>query len=526
MAVQVGQAKPGPVMRYQPCPHCGRKKLYDRAQIEVIFEHHADEMGNFACVNRECRQLIHITDPPEFRLVRARPSSSPPSGKMRRPSGRNDRPMVPSGSSSGLPALSGDQTITEPALPVQDLAEADTIAKHEEQVAERRRQIEKLKADILEAGRRQELFHGRYKLGEKAGSGVSGVVMVARDVQANIGVALKFHLDTAFDDDDAQLPRLRIDRAYGIQALFQSSHVVHPVDKFEHPRFGVVTVERYISGAALDMALKMQERLPEDQAIDISIQLAEILVEANTLHVVHRDIKPANILVQFRRGQSHVHLIDFGLARIRRPKGEGDAMMAGTAEFSQRDMRVRLGLRSKTRPRSQIEHLAVSLTQSKGVLGTPWYVSPEAIEGATADHRSDQYSLAATIYHIVTGQPPFDGVSSFEIMVNAICGNLEPAWVVAERNGNPIRKEFSDILMKALNRDPELRYQSPEEFLDDLKMLQHLPAKPQSSEQRLPSDAMRVPRYESRVLPWVLFVAALFMAIASYMNWIPRITPP
>ncbi len=527
-AQQTGQANPGPTPRFQACPHCGRSKLYSREDIEVILEHYADEMHNFPCISSKCKQLIHIGERPHYKLIKgkatgAAPAASPgPDSKAhRRPSGRSDR-VVPAKADEVPIPTSGEKTVNFASDPISD---ADTVARHERNAADRQLRMLQIRSAIKEAAESHLLFNGRYRAAEVIGSGASGVVIAAKDSKTGGDVALKVHVDTAFDDDDAQLPVMRVERSYGIQALFQSSHVVHPVDKFRHPEFGIITVERYIRAAPLEKVLDLRSKLSESDAVEIWIQLVEVLIEAHGHGVVHRDIKPANVMVQMHGDKPHVHLIDWGLARIKKPVGSNGSNIGGTAELSQNELRVRLRLKSKSKPSdSHLQTLSASLTGKGDVLGTPRYMSPEQVEGAVADHRSDQYGLAATIYHVVTGSPPFGGDSAFSIMVNVICGELEPAWVVAERNGNPIRRELSNILMKALSRDPDARFATPQELLDELKALPKFSRDQPAVPRPRPSDqTMRLSRSPMRILPWILFLIAMALAVATYMGWIPRV---
>ncbi len=164
--------------------------------------------------------------------------------------------------------------------------------------------------------------------------------------------------------------------------------------------------------------------LDEDEVIRIGKQMAEALDHAHAANIVHRDVKPENILVTLG-GQAK--LCDLGLAR-------------STGE----DMRI---------------------TQAGMTVGTPYYVSPEQVQGKEPDIRADIYSLGATLYHLVTGQPPFDGETPMAVMLKHL--NETPP---SPRDVRPtgVSPALEAIILKMMARHQENRYQTMDQVASDL----------------------------------------------------------
>ncbi len=181
----------------------------------------------------------------------------------------------------------------------------------------------------------------------------------------------------------------------------------------------------YIDGETMKSVLKREGCIPVDIALTMIQQIAEALDYAwKEQRLIHRDIKPDNIMIT-RNGRAK--LADLGLARI-----------AGEIEENSGDE----------------------------VMGTPQYISPEHLTGAPMDGRSDIYSLGASFYHIITGQFPFTGKTAGEITRKHLEEPLTPPRTV-----NPHIPEFvSKIIVKMMAKDPNNRYQTAEELVDDIRL--------------------------------------------------------
>jgi serine/threonine protein kinase len=180
-----------------------------------------------------------------------------------------------------------------------------------------------------------------------------------------------------------------------------------------------------LDGISLDAALQVGPLRPK-QAMRILAKIAEALRAAHAVGVVHRDLKPANVYVvaDEMTGEESVRVIDFGVAKL------GEALSGAR------------------------------LTQTGCVLGTPTYMSPEQCRGETVDERSDVYSLGSLLYEMLTGRPPFLGENIGELMGHQLATIPDPPYQHSEQ----VSKPLSDLVMKALAKDPNERYQTMTDF--------------------------------------------------------------
>jgi serine/threonine-protein kinase len=182
----------------------------------------------------------------------------------------------------------------------------------------------------------------------------------------------------------------------------------------------------YVDGRNLREYLAKRGTPELPVAMAIMRQVAAALQRASEHGLAHRDIKPENILVT-RKGE--VKVADFGLSRA----------FAG-------------------------ETPAANLTQTGVTLGTPLYMSPEQVQGKPADHRSDLYSLGVTSYHLLAGEPPFKGATSFDVAVQHV--QKEPPPLAAVRPDLPA--DLVEMVHKLMAKRPEDRYQSAKDVIRDL----------------------------------------------------------
>lgn len=488
----------------QDCPHCRRS--YKLSILVKLLESEADELRNFTCLSKGCGGLITIGEAPEYRLTAIRT----PSRRLERSSGR-----VP------VLKLDGDGVPipTTGADTVNLSADTDSNAKTKPRgdgiPFTRQHQIDGLKAKVRDSAARNVVFDGKYRTFEVVGEGSTGIVVAAEVADTKQIVALKFNVETVLDDDEGLIAKTRAERALRVQGMFGNRHVVVPLGSFQHPDFGLVTVEEYIRGVpliqAIDAAVKDRESIIERHARMIARQLASVLADAYDRKVVHRDIKPHNVMLLFRANEPYVYLVDWGLARSRKPaSGSPEDTMTETGARNKLDLVVRLGLKGGRRSltESQSDDLTASLTGKNDVLGTPYYMAPEHIKGAEADHRSDLYSLGATLYHLVTGQPPFSGESPMAVMRHVLEDELPFAWVIAQQRGIALSKEFSGLLTKLLARDPDERFATAQQFIEALDALPEAKVHPKLGRQSSATAARRRSRF-LRVLPILLLAGAI-----------------
>jgi tRNA A-37 threonylcarbamoyl transferase component Bud32 len=268
-------------------------------------------------------------------------------------------------------------------------------------------------------------FVGDYEALSFIGEGGMGIVYKARNRKTGDVVALKI-LPPEKADKEAIA---RFQREAHVARSLHHENIVRFIELgYDQKRGSWYCALELVEGEDLERRLCRTGVLSEDEAVAITYQVARALQHAFHNGLVHRDIKPANIMVT---ADGTAKLLDLGLAR-----GAG-------ADITQ-------------------------LTQSGIFVGSVFYASPEqAMGNRRLDTRSDIYSLGATLYHMLTGRPPFDGATAVAILAKHVHETLEwPADV------NPDLSEgICRILAKMMAKDPRDRYQKPNELLVDLDLL-------------------------------------------------------
>jgi eukaryotic-like serine/threonine-protein kinase len=208
-------------------------------------------------------------------------------------------------------------------------------------------------------------------------------------------------------------------------------------EKLDHPgvmkvladndRSQLYMVMEWVNGRLLRQVLHDAGKLPLERATKIAVNIADSLDYIHRNGVVHRDLKPENIMIDADDG---IKLIDFGIA------GKEGARRLTFAKLSQ-------------------------------VMGTPDYISPEQVKGKRGDGRSDIYALGVMLYEMLTGKTPFQGPNPFAIMNDRLMNNPIPP-----REVNPqISPEVQEVIYRALEREPQNRYSTANEFAWDLEHL-------------------------------------------------------
>ncbi len=264
-----------------------------------------------------------------------------------------------------------------------------------------------------------------YKILDKVGEGGMGVVYRAEDTRLRRTVALKFLSGTGLTSEDSKARFL-----HEAQAAASLDHPnicgIFEIGEAEGRLFMAMP---FVEGGGLDQRIAEGPR-PITEILSIAVQAVEALEEAHSKQIVHRDIKPANIMVQDRgRGRLHCVLMDFGLARLTQ---------------------------------------ATKLTREGSQLGTAGYMSPEQVQGAAVDLRSDIWSVGVVLYEMAVGRLPFAAEYEQALFYGIL--NEQPEPMTALRTGLPM--ELERITAKCLAKEPNQRYQNCTDLLVDLQALQ------------------------------------------------------
>ena len=263
---------------------------------------------------------------------------------------------------------------------------------------------------------------GRYLLGEVIGKGGMAVVYKAYDFRTGRTVAVKVLRDQY--SQDAEFVRRFQQEAEAASAITHENLIdIYDVGEQNGTRFIVM---EYVDGMTLKSLIKEHGALDNYSAITIARQICTALQVAHDARIIHRDIKPQNILLD-RKGIAV--LADFGIA-----KTSDTQTITGDGE--------------------------------SGVLGSVHYFSPEQARGEGANACSDLYSLGVVLYEMVTAELPFQGDTAVAIALHHM--NTEPTPPI-ERNPR-VTPALNEIILKAIRKKPEDRYQSAREFYDDLSL--------------------------------------------------------
>ena len=274
--------------------------------------------------------------------------------------------------------------------------------------------------DDLVARRRPPQRIGRYELTARIGRGAMGVVYQARDAVMRRDVALK--VLTADLEDDPEI-RTRFLREAQAAAGLSHPNIITIFDVGEEQERFFIVME-LLRGMVLRNFLKQPEAARIGRKIHLMMQLCAGLGAAHQAAIYHRDIKPGNIFV---RADGLLKIVDFGVARL------------GTS----------------------------NMTASGFVVGTPDYMSPEQARGEEIDGRSDIFSAGGVFYFMLTGRKPF-AATALPTLFHQIQSE-DPLPIDGD-----VPPELVSVVMKALSKNRDARYQTCQELLADLQLVTHL----------------------------------------------------
>ena len=268
-----------------------------------------------------------------------------------------------------------------------------------------------------------QVFDDRYEIKRKLGAGGMAEVYLAHDRHLDRDVALKV-LHSNYAQDEQFIERFR--REASNAASLNHPNIVQIYDRGEAEGTYYIAME-YLDGRPLKDIIVKYAPLRAEHVVSIASQILEALRFAHRKDIIHRDIKPQNIIVD---DEGRVKVTDFGIAR------------AGGA---------------------------ARMTETGSILGTAHYFSPEQATGGRVEAASDLYSLGVVMYEMVTAHLPFTGENAVAIAMQHVNDAPPPAGPLVP-GGVP--ENLEHVIMRALVKDPALRYLTADAFLDDLRKVQ------------------------------------------------------
>jgi serine/threonine protein kinase len=267
---------------------------------------------------------------------------------------------------------------------------------------------------------------GRYEIVDEIGKGAMGVVYLARDPLIGRLVALKtFRIGYSVKDVELEQFRARFIREAQSAGILSHPNIVTIHDVVEQSEEGLAFIAmEYVRGTNLKVLLQGDQSLTLPFIVEVIAQVAEALDYAHSHRVIHRDVKPANILIT---ADNRVKITDFGIARLD----------------------------------------SSNLTQEGQLLGTPNYMAPEQIQGRDVDHRADLFALGVVLYEMLTRHKPFQGENLTVVSHRIVYDHFTPPKEYVQN----LPAGLEAVLNRALDKDPNRRYQKAKEMVADLRRL-------------------------------------------------------
>jgi len=294
-----------------------------------------------------------------------------------------------------------------------------------------------------------KIIAGRYQLVRLLGQGGMGAVYEGRNIATHKRCAVKLLLSPEFGGNQELVKRFF--REAKASSIIESDHIVQVYDSGYDPELGwPFMVMEMLHGEDLEGTLKRNGAIPPLAAAKLVLQAAMGLAKAHEAGIVHRDIKPANLFLSAREtGDLIVKLLDFGIAKVR---------MENMQETSH------------------------GLTRTGSMLGTPLYMSPEQVNGASSiDARSDVWSLGIVLFELLSGNIPWTNTPSLGRLMAAIITEELP---LLQDRAPWVPPELAEVTHRAISRDLNQRFKNAGELRDAL--LQILPDGP-----RIPPDIIQ-----------------------------------
>ena len=278
---------------------------------------------------------------------------------------------------------------------------------------------------------------GRYEICSQLGAGGMGEVYLANDPKLDRKVALKILPPDVIAEKSGDRVRRFVQEAKAASALNHPNILtIYEIDEIDSEQF---IATEFIDGHTLRTRIRLTPFKP-GEALDVGIQIASALSATHSVGIIHRDIKPDNIML---RHDGIVKVLDFGLAKLsrERPPTTETNSLAPTQNMINTGFGV--------------------------VLGTAQYMSPEQARGLDVDARTDIWSLGCVLYEMIAGKQPFAGPTTMDVMSGIL--SIEPESLISYLPDGP--RDLDRIVLRALRKDREERYQTVKDLMTDMKDL-------------------------------------------------------
>ena len=265
---------------------------------------------------------------------------------------------------------------------------------------------------------------GNFFIKSEIGKGGMGTIYFAVDTMLSREVALKL-IHPQLTNNSQLMERFKIEAMTQARMNHPNIVMIFTFNKIEDEY--IIAME-YVDGKSLKEVLTEKKVLPIKEAVHYLKQMLKGLHYAHSRNIIHRDIKPANIMIN---KENEVKLSDFGIAKVFGTQG---------------------------------------VTKTGMLLGTPWYTSPEQILGKSIDFRSDLYSAGITFYEMLTGRVPFDSETNSDFQIQR--AHLETPPTRPSIYNSEIGIKVEKFILKALQKNPDKRFQSASEMLEELEKVE------------------------------------------------------
>ncbi len=336
-----------------------------------------------------------------------------------------------------------------------------------------------------------DIIAERYRIVDRIGKGAMGTVYRAEHVQLGKAVAIKLlHRDLEQNAENVA----RFHREAEAASRLNHPNTIHVFDFGRTQSGSLFLAMEYVDGDDLGKIIDREGPMPFGRVAYICALVTGSVADAHAAGVIHRDLKPENIVIASGRDEERPKVLDFGLAKL----FEGS--------------------------------LGTQITGAGTIVGTPYYMSPEQIQGKELDPRSDVYSIGAIMYECVVGKPPFEAPSPVGILTKHL--SEKPA-APSTRSPISVPLEADEIILRCLEKDPDDRFQTAEELRqalidylttvgsEDWRMAVEGRGASSKSGMRRFDDFDRAPRRKRRPWLWVGLLAFIAVGVGAW-QWSHR----